>query len=167
MKLDDTHPDYFVDNGTENGEEKRTINFADGEAEPELTGEQPVRRKRKWKWVVWFSVIVVAAIALWVWIRYYNPYIVDGRMKCYVVNVERRGVLFKTYEADLHTESMLNDTTRVYSKEISVSVPDAEFARKLQELQGTGRTVDLNYETFRGVIPWRGASKTIVTGFSK
>lgn len=171
MKLDDTHPDYFVDDSDEKPDEGRTINFSAEEGSaasadvPENAGPKP--RKRRWKWITGVLLVLIAAVCGWVWFQFYNPFVEDARMKCYVINVEKRGVLFKTFEADLLTEKSLTDSARVYSEKISVSVPDAALARQLQDLQGTGKLVDLSYETFKGAVPWRGASKTVVTGFSK
>lgn len=171
MKLDDTHTDYFVDDSDGQSDDGRTIKFSAEEggatstAVPEEAASKP--RKRRWKWIAGVLFVLIAVACGWVWFQFYNPYVEDARMKCYVVNVEKRGVLFKTFEADLLTEKSLTDSARVYSEKISVSVPDAAFARQLQDLQGTGKLVELNYETFKGVVPWRGASKTVVTGFSK
>ncbi len=171
MKLDDTHPDYFIDESEEPREDGRTIKFnADGgeDSAPAAAPADVVRpHARRWKWIAIVVIVLIAVASGLIWFQYYNPYVEDARMKCYVVNVEKRGVLFKTFEADVLTEKSLTDSTRVYSNSISVSVPDAVLARKLQDLQGTGKLVELNYETYKGVVPWRGASKTVITGFSK
>lgn len=181
MKLDDTHPDYFVDDGTDadattrpaQEEAPRTISFADstsadGARQPADTAQPAAPQRparRRWKRFLWWTAaILIVVLGVAVYFRYFSPYIEDGRMKCYVINVEKRGMVFKTYEADVVSEQALTDTVRLYSRDISFSVPDERLARELQNVQGTGRMVTVTYETYNATVPWRGASKSVITG---
>lgn len=177
MKLDDTHEDYFLADEDSSENMGKTITF-EGEnpgfdTNEGTAGAQPSdnvkteHRHRFWKWIAGVVLVALVVLGVWIWLHFYNPYVSDARMRCYVVNVEKRGVLFKTFEADVVTEQSLTDTARVYSKETTVSVPDAELAKELQQVQGTGRPVTLNYEIFNGVLPWRGASRTVITSIDK
>lgn len=180
MKLDDTHEDYFLADGDDSARQGKTITFdgdtGAGNANSSATSSEqtencvkPVStpKHKVWKWLAGLILVALLVLGMWIWLHFYNPYVSDARMRCYVVNVEKRGVLFKTFEADVVTEQSLTDTARVYSKETTVSVPDVELAKELQHLQGTGRLVTLNYETFNGVLPWRGASRTVITSIGK
>lgn len=164
--LDENRPDYFTDEGSDADRATDTTPAAgstldfDGSSGREAP-QRPRRRMRRFvAWTVTVSLLVLAAI---IYLRYYNPYVTDSRVTAYVASVERRGIIFKTYEADLISESALTDTSRVYSRNITVTIPSAETARALQALQGTGRKVTLTTERYYGMLPWRGASTTVVT----
>ena len=82
-------------------------------------------------------------------------------MRGYVVSVERRGIIFKTFEGEMVSHSALEDSTRVYAREINFSIPSDSLARVLQSYQGTGRPVTVTLERYYGTLPWRGASPTV------
>lgn len=121
------------------------------------------RRRQLRRRLLWGAGVIAVALAVTVYIRYFNPYVVDARVTGYITNVERRGIVFKTFEGEMITEASLTDTTRVYSRDFSFSVDDPVLARELQDNQGTGRPLTLTFKKFYGVIPWRGASRNIVT----
>lgn len=180
MKLDDSHPDYFLSDGTAETPEAsaasdsdpRKITFDDtpsdpgkqhGEPKPAST-EEPKRRSRLRRFVAWFIAAVAVVLCIAVYFRYFSPIVEDARMNCYIINVEKRGVLFKTYEADVVSEQSMTDTTRVYSRDLSFSVDDPQLARELQSAQGTGRLITVEYVTYSATVPWRGASKSVIVG---
>ena len=61
------------------------------------------------------------------------------------------------------SQSQLTDTTRVYSRDFYFSIPDDSLARVIQSYEGTGRPVTLTCKRYFGTLPWRGASKIVVT----
>lgn len=81
----------------------------------------------------------------------------------YVVDFKRQGMLFKTWEGQMLVQSALIDSTRPYSRDFVFSVDNDEVARKLAAAKGTGREVTVCYKRYWGVLPWRGATSTIVT----
>jgi hypothetical protein len=169
MIIDDDKPDYFVQE-SDNYQEVttpagggRTIEFAETEPVPAHMSAAPRRRH---KWLVWVVVICVVILGVAFYLRYLSPYATDCRMVGYVVAVEKRGILFKTYEADMISESALTDTTRVYSHNMDFSVDNPSVVVELQRCQGTGRPVRIVYEKYYGTLPWRGASKNMVTAVS-
>lgn len=126
--------------------------------------EPPKKKSRKgciWTWII---LILLVALGVTCWIRYFNPYITDARVSGYITSIDRRGVIFKTYEGQMISESSLTDTTRIYSRDFTFSVQAPEVIKRLQELQGTGRPITLIYERFYASLPWRGASPCVVTG---
>lgn len=174
MKLDDTHPDYFTDSDNDNQNSSpdtaRKITFEGSPVEGDATGSDKPgtnpsvhRNHRMRKVLAWVILVALLALGVFVWMRYYNPFVVEARMKCYVLAVEKRGLIFKTYEVDVVSEAALTDTARIYSKEEDLSVPSEELASELMKTQGTGRPVVLQYKTYNGALPWRGASKSVVT----
>ena len=159
MFLDDDKPDYFIaDNSTADEEEQAgrpTISF-------EESGE-PKRKHNRWKRVlVWLAVVCAVVLGTAFWLRYLSPYATDCRVTGYVTSVEKRGLVFKTYEADVVSEQALTDTTRVYSHNLSFSVENPEMVRRLQSMQGTGKPVQIVYKKYYGTLPWRGASKYVI-----
>lgn len=120
------------------------------------------KRHRGRKLLIWLLIIVVLAGVALVWLRYYTPYI-ESQETGYVTNMERRGLIFKTYEGQMITESSLTDTARVYSRDFVFSVVDPQLADSLQQLSGSGRKITVSYERYYGALPWRGSQPVIVT----
>lgn len=114
--------------------------------------------------LAWIITIAIVGLGLTFYLRYFNPYATDARLTGCVLSVEKRGVFFKTYEAEIVTRDALADTSHVYTRERSMTVGSDEVARKLQALQGTGRPVTVSYERFYGTLPWRGSSTSVITG---
>lgn len=114
--------------------------------------------------IFWWSVVVVVlSLAMVAWVRYVNPYETDMEEHGYVVDFKRQGVLFKTWEGQMIVQSALIDSTRPYSRDFVFSVDNDDVARKLAAAKGTGREVTVTYKRYWGVLPWRGATSTVVT----
>lgn len=126
----------------------------------------PPRRHTLRKALIWCAVIVTVVLAAIAWLRYFNPYVEDAKVTGYITSVERRGIIFKTFEGQMITNESLTDTTRVYSRDFAFSVPDDSLARTIQSWQGTGRPVTLTYKRYYGSLPWRGASLTVATAIT-
>jgi len=168
----DDRPDYFLaddsDNDTENTSagKSRTIDFLpENDKQPSTgnsSGIKPPRSRfrRVLAWTVATGVIVLCAAF---YLRYCSPYAVDAAERVYVINVDKRGLIFKTYEAQVIPASAIADTTRVYSTPQQFSVASSEVATQLQKIQGTAIPVTLHYETYHATLPWRGASRNVVT----
>lgn len=170
----DEKPDYFVGDPRDKNPDATPdagsmLDFGDGGHDGDSGDEtgMPRRPHRRGRRVVaWVVVVCVVILGITGYFRYFNPYVTESRIDGYVVNVERRGIIFKTYEAEIISESALTDTARIYSRTLTVSIPSASLAHKLQAMQGSGRRVSLVTERFYGMLPWRGASTTVVTSVS-
>lgn len=162
----ESHPDYFVDNGQD--PEKRQadtpkIDFTEqggDDPDPKPETVKPRRRHRKAMAIV--VAVCCAVIGSLLYVRYFNPYAEEASVTGYITGVERRGIIFKTYEGDMISQSNLTDTSRIYSRDFTFSVPDKAVAREIQSYQGTGRPVRLWYSKYYGMLPWRGASTNVV-----
>lgn len=172
MKFDDNNPDYFLhDFDNKNSE---TDQVAESRQQPSRqisfdtpSGAQPVppapkRRGCRRGWI-WFFTIIIVAIATTIYIRYFTPYVTDSQATGFITTVERRGIFFKTFEGEMISEMALTDTTRVYTRDFVFSIPNDSVARRLQQLQGSGKPVRVTYERYYGTLPWRGATNCIVT----
>lgn len=109
------------------------------------------------------GVIVLSALGIG-YFRYGEPCVEDAVMEVCVRNVERRGLIFKTYEADvvMPPDMAPEEMERRYSGPRPVTIESARVARELQSPAMAGRPVRLRYRQYYGTLPWRGESKTIV-----
>lgn len=169
----DDQPDYYRDSGPEEtaAGDSNVIDFSSEQSNrPESSPEghdAPRRHRSRLKWVITAVLVVIAALGVTVWLRYFTPYVEDARMNIYVVNVERRGLIFKTYEAEVISQAALTDTTRIYTRQLDMSIEDSRLAGELQGLQSTGKPVTISYKKYYGMLPWRGSSTEIITGIVK
>lgn len=138
----------------------QTVDFTNTST-PTQAPDKPARRGGCRKILWWFFAIVVIIGAAAFTIRYVFPYTTDSRVRGYVESVEKRGIVFRTFECELISHSALQDSTRIYARSITFSVPDDSLARVLQSYQGTGRPVTVTLERYYGTLPWRGASSTV------
>lgn len=181
---DDDYEDYFVDSGSEEEEhrhseperdrtpDRRVIEFGGVDqpsARPQDARTQEVRivRERQGCMAPWLLGIVVLVLVAFVGIgyfRYLSPIVDDAIMDVYVTDVQRRGVVFKTTEADVVVADRLVDMKSAYTHPVGVTVADDVTAHILQSLQASGKPVRVRYRQYAATLPWRGESKIIVTG---
>ncbi|MDE6142997.1 MAG: hypothetical protein K2F94_02845 [Muribaculaceae bacterium] len=132
------------------------------EEESEWEHLKPGNKSRVWLWLGVAVVLVVFVLACWM--RYFSPYIEEATQYGYVESVERRGTVFKTYEGVLLPYKELTDTTRIYSRDFIFSVANRGDYRKLRQAQRDCRPVRVEYRRYHATLPWRGSSKTVITG---
>lgn len=170
MNFDDNNPDFFLHDfekegrtGGDTDPNRRVVDF--GSESPQTPPRQQRRGCRK-GWI-WFFAILLTVLGVTVYVRYFTPYVTDSRATGYITNVERRGIFFKTFEGEMISEAALTDTTRVYTRDMSFSIPSDSLALRLQNLQGSGRPVRLTFERYYGNLPWRGATNCILVGIEE
>lgn len=131
------------------------------EEESEWEHLKPRRRSRLWLWLV--GVVVIVGLTIACWLRYFSPYVDDATQFGYVENIEKRGTVFKTYEGVLIPYKELMDTTRIYSRDFIFTAKNDSLAAMLKRAQFASRPVRVGYKKYHATVPWRGASKIIVT----
>lgn len=165
MDLKDKEDDYFLHNFDSNTRTDAGAGSGSGQtfdfSAEAASGNCPPKRRRHTGWI-WFFAIVLLAIIVAVGIRYYIPYATDSQTTGYVTMVEKRGIIFKTYEGEMVSEQQLADTNRIYSREVFFSIPSDSLARELQRLQSTGKPVTIVCRRYYGTLPWRGAHTTVL-----
>ena len=146
----------------------QTVDFTGGVRQPSpgdtTSGNGNDGQKRRGgcrKFWIWFFFIILLVLGVTVAIRYFIPYATDSQVRGYVVSVETRGIICKTFEGEMVSHAALADSTRIYAREISFSIPSDSLARAIQSYQGTGRPVTVTLERYYGTLPWRGASPTV------
>ncbi len=118
------------------------------------------KNKRKRKGLTWFIGILVLALSIFVYVRYY--YVFGTGVKSGELNyLVYKGVIFKTYEGKLIQSGFRADRPGgLQSNQFDFSVVDEKIAQKLM-ISG-GKNVQLHYKEYFGTLPWRGYTKFIV-----
>ena len=132
------------------------------EEESEWEHLKPTNRNKMWFWIG--AIVVLIALICAVWMRFLSPYVTDASQVGYVEHIEKRGTVFKTYEGVLLPYKELLDTTRVYRRDFIFTAADEKTAVGLKQAMLDGRPVRVSYKQYHAILPWRGSSKTIVTG---
>lgn len=122
---------------------------------------KPTRRSMKYWWLA--GALAAVCLLLFIWFRWFSPYVDDATQYGYIETIEQRGHIFKTYEGTLLPYKALMDTTRVYEGDFRFSVPDKRVGRAIQEMQVAGQPLRLTYRIYSGSLPWRGETDIIVT----
>lgn len=165
--LDDDKPDYFIadeapEETTQAG--SNTIDFAPDMPTPDSGGSPKPHKSHLMRKILWTGgLIAVVVLAVAFYLRYVSPYATDAVMHVYVVSVEKRGLIFKTYEAQVVSAEALADTSQIYSHPEQFTVSSEALANRMQQVQGQKIPITLEYEKFYATLPWRGASKWVVT----
>ena len=106
-------------------------------------------------------IILILALAGYIYWKYYYPYTSDGVKSGYLNFAVRKGQLFKTYEGKLIQEGIRSKTAgAIQSNEFEFSIKDKRIFDVLKV--NSGKIFDLHYKEYNGVIPWRGNSRYIV-----
>lgn len=122
---------------------------------------RPTRRRAVWMWLGGSLLIIILLIAFWM--RYFSPYVDDAVEYGYIEHIEKRGSIFKTYEGVLIRYKELHDTTRLYTRDFVFTASDADVATNLKRMEIAHKPVRVSYRRYHATLPWRGASKIIVT----
>lgn len=118
------------------------------------------KKKKNRKGLTWFIGILVIAISIFVYVRYY--YVFGTGVKSGELNyLVYKGVVFKTYEGKLIQSGFRADKPGgLQSNQFDFSVVDEDIAKQLM-ISG-GKNVQLHYKEYFGTLPWRGYTKFIV-----
>jgi hypothetical protein len=120
---------------------------------------QPKKSRNK-KILRWFLFILILALGIFVYVRYYYVYstgVRAGELN-YLVH---KGVIFKTYEGKLVQSGFRADKPGgLQSNQFDFSVVDKEIAHRL--MLSSGKNVQLQYREYFGRLPWRGFTRFVV-----
>ena len=114
------------------------------------------------KILTWSSVLVVLALAGYIFIRFFFVY-AEGVNEGDINYFQKEGFIFKTYEGKMiqsGLKSAKGVQGSIQSNEFKFSVADEKVAQELNEISNTG--VKLHWKRYRGTLPWRGNSQFIV-----
>lgn len=118
--------------------------------------------KKKGKIIGIATIIACAALALFVFIKFY--FVFGEGVKAGELNfVVYKGYVFKTYEGKVIQagfNSKSKNTSAIQSYEFEFSIIDPDVADSL--MRCSGKTVELHYREYLGSLPWRGQQRYIV-----
>ena len=115
----------------------------------------------KAKVITWTSLIVLLALALFIFIKFcfvYSEGVNEGDINYF----QREGFIFKTYEGKMIQTGLKNTKVQgsIQSNEFKFSVVNERVAKQLNEGSNTG--IKLHWKRYLGTLPWRGNSQFIV-----
>jgi hypothetical protein len=107
--------------------------------------------------ILWTVVtIVLLSLAVFIYWRFFFVF-AEGTKAGQLNTFQRKGYLFKTYEGILIQSGF---KANVQSNEFEFSVANDSIAKKL--LQNAGKDMELHYQRYLGVLPWRGNNVYVV-----
>ncbi len=128
------------------------------------------RAKRKTKSFLKKTLIfVIVAGVVFFLFAYFFSY-ENGVMAGKVVRISKLGAIFKTYEGKLNNETFgaLKGTTPfAESYDFSVEGGNESVIKDLEAVSLSGERVNLRYKKVLVRFPWRGNTKTFVTGVER
>ena len=169
MQFDDDKNDYFDSEELPEEPVKEPKKPALSPDDPDYWEEEEsewdhLKPRNKVKPWLWFGgILVLIALIIGCWLRYFKPYVQDAYQFGYVENIERRGTIFETYEGVLIPYKELMDTTRIYSRDFIFTAANAKVATRLRRAQFNAMPVRVEYKKYHATLPWRGSSKVIIT----
>ncbi len=131
------------------------------EEEGEWEHLKPQSSTKIWIWCG--SAVVAVCLFIAIWLRFFSPYVEDAVQYGYVENIERRGIVFKTYEGVLIPYKELMDTTRIYRRDFIFTAVNESIAIQLKKAQFDARPVRVGYIRYHATVPWRGSSNIVIT----
>lgn len=113
------------------------------------------------KILTWASVIVVVALAVFVYFRFYFVYS-EGVNEGDINYFQKEGFVFKTYEGKMIQTGLksIKGQGSIQSNEFKFSVEDEHVADMINEDSNVG--VKLHWKRYLSTLPWRGNSVYIV-----
>jgi hypothetical protein len=114
------------------------------------------------KFLRWFTFIIIVALSVGVWWKYYYSYS-EGYRSGLLQKLSHRGNVFKTYEGELILRSIVSTSNvGIASEKFEFSVAVDSVAKVMESLEG--KNVRLHYLQKNGTLPWRGDSEYLVDG---
>ena len=113
----------------------------------------------KYFWI--FCSILLLFFGTYIWYKYY--FVFGEGVKSGVLNYAvKKGNVFKTYEGKLIQQGFgaNSKTGNLMSYEFEFSVEDEKIFQQLEK--NNGKTFDLHYKEYHGILPWRGNTTYIV-----
>ena len=110
--------------------------------------------KKKILWTV--VTIILVSLAVFIYWRFYFVF-AEGTKAGQLNTFQRKGYLCKTYEGILIQSGF---KANVQSNEFEFSVTNDSIAKKL--LQNAGKEMELHYQRYFGILPWRGNNVYVV-----
>jgi hypothetical protein len=124
-----------------------------------MSSSVEVAKQKAGRWLrrfAWVMLVLGILVALGYYFTRTYTYS-DGNRAGILVKVSKKGVVFKTYEGQLH----LGNSMQMNEQSIwNFSARDEAVYRKLQQFEG--KNVSCHYRELVGAFPWQGETNYIV-----
>ena len=112
------------------------------------------------------ALTVLGVILLAVFLFFYFATYSSGTQAGVVMKIQKKGVIFKTWEGrlDMGTVGKSKSSelgTKIF--EFSIDKSNKELIKKLEEVQLTGQRINLGFEQKYMLFPWQGETKYFAT----
>lgn len=142
-KLNPEDPDYWIE---------------DEESPFESIIHKP---RRLWKW--WLAgALTLLALVLFCWIWFLRPYTDNAVKYCYIINMERRGSIFKTFEGTMIPYKELGDPNPLSFDKVNFSVEGDSLAAVMKRMMLRSVPARIEYKMYHAPLPWIGDEKMII-----
>lgn len=142
-KLDPEDPDYWI-----------------SDEEPGI-GDIISGTGKKWKWkLIAICGLLVMIIGAWIW--FFRPYADNAVRYGYIINMERRGSLIKTFEGTMIPYKELGDPDPLYFSKLPFSVESDSVAAQMKRMMLRCVPVRVEYEVYHSPLPWKGEQSLII-----
>lgn len=112
------------------------------------------KRKRRMKFFLWgllLLVVIIAVVQGMLWGKVSD----EGKVRCYVVSLEKRGSVFESYEAVAIEEGTL--------EERRFSTRNIEIGKRIYNALGSDSLFAIEYTRYRTSVPWRGETTFVIS----
>jgi hypothetical protein len=123
------------------------------------------RLKSTAKRILRWGIIIGVVVGLAIFSFYYWGVYDEGVRAGIVLRISKKGMVFKTYEGQLNTQtfgSLKGVSPIMESFDFSVS-DDEQVVRDLEAVSLSGERVNLHYVKRYTTFPWRGDTKYFIT----
>ena len=143
-KLDPEDPDYWM------GEEEQSP----------FTG-MIHKPSSKWKWMLALNLILLLLLVFsWMW--FLRPHTDSAIKYGYILNMERRGSLIKTFEGTMIPYKELGDPNPLYFDKLNFSVESDSLAAAMKRLMLRSVPVRVEYKEYHTPLPWKGEENMVI-----
>lgn len=126
---------------------------------------RPLLRRRVLITIVLLAITGIAASVIY--IRYFRPYAEGGVQYGYIEDIQKKGLIFKTFEGTMLPYRNLMDTVRPYGSDFVFSTVNDKVAADLKRASNANMPVKVEFTRYTATVPWRGDSRILVTSVTK
>ncbi len=114
-----------------------------------------------WKW--WLGgAITLLVILIFCWVWFFRPYVDNAVKYGYVINMERRGSVMKTFEGTMIPYKELGDPNPLHFEKVKFSVENDSLAAVMKRMMLGCVPMRVEYKMYRAPLLWKGEEKMII-----
>lgn len=142
-KLDPEDPDYWIEE-----DESPISSFIQ-------------KTNEKWKWWLAMSLALMVGVLVG-WILFLNPHTDQAIKYGYIIHMERRGSLFKTFEGTMIPYKELGNPNPLQFQKVGFSVESDSLAAVMKKMMLRCVPVRVEYKEYRLPLLWKGENTMVI-----